>query len=71
MSLIAATFCRNYGPEDVTGGKAAAKAEVRRRFGLSDADIPLAAVVTRLTHQKVPHNSPSLRQCRVLQQGAK
>lgn len=26
---------RNYGPDDVTEGKAAAKAELRRRFGLS------------------------------------
>mmetsp|Transcript_3823 Transcript_3823/g.11020 ORF Transcript_3823/g.11020 Transcript_3823/m.11020 type:complete len:1228 (+) Transcript_3823:338-4021(+) len=46
---------RNYGPDDVTEGKAAAKAELRRRFGLSTEDVPLAAVVTRLTHQKGTH----------------
>lgn len=45
----------NYGVHDVTAGKAAAKAELRRRFGLASEDKPLAAVVTRLTHQKGTH----------------
>ena len=40
---------------DAAEGKAAAKAELRARVGLSDADAPLVAVVTRLTHQKGIH----------------
>lgn len=36
-------------------GKAAAKAELRRRMNLSASDAPLVAVVTRLTHQKGTH----------------
>lgn len=47
--------CRNYGVEDASEGKAAAKAELRRRMELSSADVPLVAVVTRLTHQKGIH----------------
>jgi len=39
----------------VAAGKAAARAELRGRFGLSNADVPIAAVVTRLTHQKGTH----------------
>ncbi len=41
-------MCRNYGPADVAEGKAAAKAAIRRRFGLSDADLPMAAVSAAL-----------------------
>ena len=36
-------------------GKAAAKAELWRRMSLGSADVPLVAVVTRLTHQKGIH----------------
>lgn len=36
-------------------GKAAAKAELRRRMNLSNANVPLVGVVTRLTHQKGIH----------------
>ena len=36
-------------------GKAAAKAELRRRMNLSTSDVPLVGVVTRLTHQKGIH----------------
>ena len=39
----------------MAAGKAAARAELRGRFGLSNADVPIAAVVTRLTHQKGTH----------------
>ena len=46
---------RNYGVEDAADGKAAAKAELRRRMSLGSADVPLVAVVTRLTHQKGIH----------------
>lgn len=45
----------NYDADSVTQGKAAAKAELRQRFGLAMEDKPLAAVVTRLTHQKGTH----------------
>ena len=41
--------------EDAAAGKAAAKAELRARMGLGSADVPLVAVVTRLTHQKGIH----------------
>ena len=47
--------CRNYGTADAAEGKAAAKAELRARMGLSGAEAPLVAVVTRLTHQKGIH----------------
>lgn len=47
--------CRLYGVEDAASGKAAAKAELRRRMELSSADVPLVAVITRLTHQKGIH----------------
>lgn len=33
-------------------GKAAAKAELRKRMQLSSADVPVVGCVTRLTHQK-------------------
>lgn len=46
---------RNFGSGDVRAGKAAAKAELRRRMKLSNSDAPLVAVVTRLTHQKGTH----------------
>lgn len=36
-------------------GKSAAKEELRRRMQLSNADVPLVSVVTRLTHQKGIH----------------
>ena len=48
-------LCRSYGVEDAAAGKAAAKAELRRRMELSSADVPLVAVITRLTHQKGIH----------------
>ena len=51
----AAAVNRNYGPEDAAEGKAAAKAELRRRMSLGAADVPVVAVVTRLTHQKGIH----------------
>lgn len=41
--------------EDAAEGKAACKEHLRREFGLSHADIPLVAVVTRLTPQKGIH----------------
>ena len=41
--------------EDAAAGKAAAKAELRQRMQLSSADVPLVAVITRLTHQKGIH----------------
>ncbi|CAL8472333.1 g11876 [Coccomyxa elongata] len=46
---------RNYGTADSAEGKAAAKAELRARMGLSGVEAPLVAVVTRLTHQKGIH----------------
>ena len=49
------TGCRNYSVADAAEGKAAAKAELCARMGLGDADAPLVAVVTRLTHQKGIH----------------
>ena len=45
--------CRNFDVDSAVEGKAAAKAELRRCMDLSDADVPIVAVVTRLTHQKV------------------
>ena len=48
-------FLRNFGAEEAEEGKAAAKAELRRRMNLSTADVPLVGVVTRLTHQKGIH----------------
>ena len=48
-------WCRNYSIDTAIAGKAAAKAELRRRMNLSSADVPLVAVVTRLTHQKGIH----------------
>ncbi len=51
----AARARRNYGAEDAAAGKGAAKAELRARMGLGAADVPLVAVVTRLTHQKGIH----------------
>ena len=44
---------RRYDVDRVAAGKAAAKAELRKRLNLSNADVPIVAVVTRLTHQKV------------------
>lgn len=44
---------RQYSVESAAAGKAAAKAELRKRLSLSNADVPIVAVVTRLTHQKV------------------
>ena len=44
---------RRYDVDRVAQGKAAAKAELRKRLNLSIADVPIVAVVTRLTHQKV------------------
>eukprot|EP00884_Botryococcus_braunii_P020807 jgi/Botrbrau1/740/Bobra.160_2s0063.1 len=44
-----------YSLEDAAEGKAACKEHLRREFGLSHADIPLVAVVTRLTPQKGIH----------------
>lgn len=46
---------RNYGVANAAEGKAAAKAELQRRMSLGTADVPLVAVVTRLTHQKGIH----------------
>ncbi|KAL3139315.1 hypothetical protein ABBQ38_003653 [Trebouxia sp. C0009 RCD-2024] len=46
---------KNFGLEEAEEGKAAAKAELRRRMNLSTADVPLVGVVTRLTHQKGIH----------------
>lgn len=46
---------RTYGADDAEAGKAAAKAELRQKMNLSNADVPLVAVVTRLTHQKGIH----------------
>jgi len=44
-----------YTAEDAALGKMAAKAELRKRMGLSDGDVPLVGCVTRLTHQKGIH----------------
>jgi len=44
-----------YGSEDAVEGKAAARRELRNRFNLSQTDVPVVAVVTRLTHQKGIH----------------
>ncbi|KAI8476302.1 MAG: hypothetical protein J3K34DRAFT_382253 [Monoraphidium minutum] len=44
-----------YGPDTHREGKAAARAELRRRMGLADVDVPIVAVVTRLVHQKGIH----------------
>ena len=46
---------RSYSSADADAGKSAAKAELRSRMGLSGAEAPLVAVVTRLTHQKGIH----------------
>jgi len=43
---------RQYGVDDVEPGKQAAKAALRRRFGLDDDAAPLFAAVSRLTWQK-------------------
>jgi starch synthase len=53
--LLGIVHRRNYGVGSAAEGKAAAKAELRRRMGLGSADVPLVAVVTRLTHQKGIH----------------
>jgi starch synthase len=44
-----------YTAEDAASGKAAAKAELRRRMGLAEGDVPVVGCVTRLTHQKGIH----------------
>lgn len=44
-----------YTAESVVEGKAAAKAELRKRMQLSNADVPIVGCVTRLTHQKGIH----------------
>jgi starch synthase len=41
--------------ESAARGKAASKAELRRRMGLAEGDVPLVGCVTRLTHQKGIH----------------
>jgi starch synthase len=41
--------------ESAARGKAAAKAELRRRMGIAEGDVPLVGCVTRLTHQKGIH----------------
>lgn len=46
---------RGYTVESLEAGKAAAKAELRHRMGLSSADVPVVGCVTRLTHQKGIH----------------
>lgn len=46
---------RLFSAGDLMEGKAAAKAELRRRANLCQADVPLVSVVTRLTHQKGIH----------------
>ena len=45
-------MCRYYGVDESVEGKAAAKGELRRRMNLSNADVPVVGVVTRLTAQK-------------------
>ena len=46
-------IARRYAPRDVSRGKAAAKAEVLRAFGLpEDGDLPLVGVISRLVWQK-------------------
>ena len=44
-----------YISDSATRGKAAAKAELRRRMGLAEGDVPVVGCVTRLTHQKGIH----------------
>jgi hypothetical protein len=46
---------KQYGPDNFREGKAAARAELRRRLGLADVDVPIVSVVTRLVHQKGIH----------------
>lgn len=46
---------RAYGADDAAQGKAAARAELRRRLSLASGDVPVIGVVTRLTHQKGIH----------------
>ncbi|KAL6784007.1 SSS3B [Auxenochlorella protothecoides x Auxenochlorella symbiontica] len=46
---------RSYSADTFTEGKAAAKAELRAKMNLCEADVPLVGVVTRLTHQKGVH----------------
>jgi starch synthase len=46
---------RHYGRADLVEGKAAAKKALRERMGLSDVDVPVVGVVTRLVHQKGIH----------------
>ncbi|KAL4419296.1 hypothetical protein ABPG77_001628 [Micractinium sp. CCAP 211/92] len=46
---------RGYTADSVVEGKAAAKAELRKRMQLSNADVPIVGCVTRLTHQKGIH----------------
>lgn len=48
-------LCRRYSVEDAVEGKAVCKEHLRREFNLSNADVPLVAVVTRLTPQKGIH----------------
>jgi len=44
-----------YSSTNVVAGKSAARRELRSRFGLSQTDVPVVGVVTRLTHQKGIH----------------
>jgi len=44
-----------YSSEEAVEGKAAARKELRNRFGLAHSDVPVVGVVTRLTHQKGIH----------------
>ncbi|KAK2076899.1 hypothetical protein QBZ16_005127 [Prototheca wickerhamii] len=44
-----------YSADTFMEGKAAAKSQLRAKMNLSDADVPLVGVVTRLTHQKGVH----------------
>ena len=44
-----------YTSLDMEQGKAAAKAELRKRMNLFSADVPVVGCVTRLTHQKGIH----------------
>jgi len=44
-----------YTAEDAMDGKAEARRELRNRFGLSHTDVPVVAVVSRLTPQKGIH----------------
>jgi starch synthase len=43
---------RRYGVRNAAAGKAAAKAELARRFGLAEGNAPLFGAITRLTWQK-------------------